>query len=136
MIKTFVDTSAFLALLNGDDKYHDFAKIEWIRLITSKSVLVSSNYIIVETISLLQRRFGIDAVKLFTSDVQPINNIVWVDEKIHDSALLVVKTLNQRHLSLVDCTSFGIMQQMGIEYVFTFDSHFSDQGFKLIPNMT
>jgi uncharacterized protein len=132
-MKLFIDTSAFLAILNRDDHFHDSAKNEWIRLLELDATMISSNYIMVETIALLQRRFGIDAVRLFTSDVQPLIHLVWVNEKVHESALNVVKTIHQRDLSLVDCTSFEIMRNMGIEQVFTFDSHFSDQGFTIFP---
>ncbi len=133
-MKIFVDTSAFLAMLVRDDQFHDLAKNEWTRIIDTDATMISSNYIVVETIALLQRRFGNDAVRLFTSDVQPLITLAWVDEKTHESALNVVKTINQRILSLVDCTSFEIMRQLGIEHVFSFDSHSSDQGFKVIPN--
>lgn len=133
-MKLFVDTSAFLAMLVKDDQFHDSAKNEWTRIIDTNATMISNNYVMVETIALLQRRFGTEAVRLFTSDVQPLINLAWVDEKIHESALIVVKTINQRNLSLVDCTSFEIMRQLGIEHVFTYDPHFSDQGFKVIPN--
>jgi len=132
-MKIFIDTSALLAVLNRDDKFHDSAAKEWVRLIESEYSLLSSNYIMIETIALLQRRFGTDAVRLLISDVQPLIKLVWVDESIHESALNVVKTINQRNLSLVDCTSFEIMRQLGIENVFSFDSHFSEQGFRVIP---
>jgi len=132
-MKIFIDTSALLAVLNRDDKFHDSAAKEWVRLIESEYSLLSSNYIMIETIALLQRRFGTDAVRLLISDVQPLIKLVWVDESIHESALNVVKTINQRNLSLVDCTSFEIMRQLGIEHVFSFDSHFSEQGFRVIP---
>jgi predicted nucleic acid-binding protein len=36
------------------------------------------------------------------------------------------------YLSLVDCTSFEIMRQTRFEKVFTFDPHFSEQGFIII----
>lgn len=134
-MKLFVDTSAILAILNSDDQFHDQAKIEWIRIIDSGDILFSSNYIIIETISLLQRRFGTVAVRLFCDGFQPLLNLVWVDEKIHESALNVVKTINHRNLSFVDCTSFEIMRRMGIENVFSFDSHFTDQGFSIVPSI-
>lgn len=134
-MRIFVDTSAILAILNIDDLYHDQAKVEWIHIIESGDILFSSNYIIIETIALLQRRFGTESVRLFSDDFQPLINLVWVYEKIHESALNVVKTINHRNLSLVDCTSFEIMREMGIENVFSFDSHFSDQGFSIVPSI-
>jgi predicted nucleic acid-binding protein len=134
-MKIFIDTSAILAILNSNDHFHDPARNEWSRIIESQDVIFSSNYIFVETIALLQRRFGTEAVRLFTSNFQPLINLVWIDETIHEAALSVVKTINLRELSLVDCTSFEIMRQMDIEHVFSFDTHFSEQGFIVIPKI-
>ena len=38
-----------------------------------------------------------------------------------------------RQLSLVDCTSFVVMRQIGIDDVFAFDRHFAEQGFTVLP---
>lgn len=132
-MKLFIDTSAILAILNSDDLFHHQAKKEWFRIIDSKETLFSSNYIIVETIVLIQRRFGTDAVKRFAENLEPLINLVWIDENIHHSAMTVLKTINHRSLSLIDCTSFQIMWNLNIEQVFTFDKHFYEQGFKVIP---
>ena len=42
---------------------------------------------------------------------------------------------NRRQLSLVDCSSFETMRRVRIEKVFTFDEHFREQGFEVIPRM-
>ncbi len=132
-MKIFIDTSAILAILNDQDRFHEPAKKEWTKFIESEDVLFCSNYILLETITLLQHRFGTDAVRLFTSNIQPVLNIIWINESLHNSGLSIINTINQRSLSLTDCTSFEIMRQMDMEIAFTFDSHFSDQGFKVIP---
>jgi predicted nucleic acid-binding protein len=44
-----------------------------------------------------------------------------------------LNTANRRQLSLVDYTGFETMRHLGIEKVFTFDEHFREQGFELIP---
>jgi predicted nucleic acid-binding protein len=46
------------------------------------------------------------------------------------SSLLVA---NRWELSLVDCTCFEIMRQSGIRHAFTFDQHFFEQGFQVMP---
>jgi predicted nucleic acid-binding protein len=49
------------------------------------------------------------------------------------AAMSALLAANRRTLSLVDCTSFEIMRESGLDTVFTFDAHFSEQGFKVIP---
>ncbi len=129
----FIDTSAFLAVLNASDQFHPAAKQSWGQMLTSDSALFSSNYIILETTTLLQHRFGIEAVRLFESDILPILEIAWIDEPIHKQGMSALLVANRRNLSLVDCTSFEIMRQLGLDAAFTFDPHFSEQGFGIIP---
>jgi predicted nucleic acid-binding protein len=49
-----------------------------------------------------------------------------------NSAISALLAAGRRKLSLVDCTSFEIMRSLGIKTVFAFDSHFVEQGFKII----
>lgn len=56
----FLDTSAVLAVLNADDEYHPEADAIWRRLLETEEPLLSSNYILVETFALAQRRLGFD----------------------------------------------------------------------------
>jgi predicted nucleic acid-binding protein len=129
----FVDTSAFLAILIVTDQYHLKAKQFWTELLTTDAVLYSSNYVLLETTALLQHRFGIDAVRLFEDKLRPVIEIIWVDEQIHKQGMGILITANRRNLSLVDCISFEIMRQARLENAFTFDPHFSEQGYKVTP---
>lgn len=129
----FIDTSAFLAVLNANDQFHPAARQHWDEMLASDTALFSSNYIILETTTLLQHRFGIEAVRLFDSDILPILEIAWIDEPIHKQGMSALLVANRRNLSLVDCTSFEIMRFMGLDTAFTFDPHFSEQGFGVVP---
>ncbi|SNB46507.1 PIN domain-containing protein [Geobacter sp. DSM 9736] len=51
----FIDTSGFLAVLDSDDSCHEKARAEWLRLLDSDHDLISSSYILVETIAVLQK---------------------------------------------------------------------------------
>jgi len=129
----FMDTAAFLAVLNANDQFHPSAKQNWDEMLSTDSIFFSSNYVLLETTALLQHRFGIEAVRLFESDILPIIDITWVDEKIHKQGMSALLVANRRNLTLVDCTSFEIIRQAGLDTVFTFDPHFSEQGFTVIP---
>ena len=129
----FVDTAAFLAVLNANDQFHRSARQIWDEILSSDSPLFSSNYVILETTALLQHRFGIEALRLFESDILPVIEIACVDEAIHKQGMSALLAANRRSLSLADCTSFEIMRQIGLDEVFTFDPHFREQGFKVIP---
>ena len=128
-----LDTSAFLAMLNVDDNNHSGALKEWGDLINSDRSLISHNYVLIESFALIQRRMGNKAVRVFEEDILPLINIEWIGERMHKSAVSALFAAGRRNLSLVDCVSFEVMRTLGIKKVFTFDSHFKEQGFHCVP---
>lgn len=129
----FVDTSAFLAVLGKDDENHSKARTVWGELLEERAPLVTSNYVLVETLAILQHRMGLDAVHLFHTDVYPILEVEWVADGLHEKGMGSVLTARRRNLSLVDCVSFEVMRQRDIRKVFAFDAHFKEQGFEVRP---
>ena len=128
-----VDTSAFYALIDADDKWHDNAFAGWKKLLEERAALQTTSYVLVETVSLLQNRIGLDAVRTFAADVLPAVEVMWVDDAAHAAAFHALLVSGRRHLSLVDCVSFEVMLRAGIDTGFTFDPHFAEQGFRVIP---
>lgn len=129
----FVDTSGFLAVLNQNDCFHTSAKQAWNEILNADSVIVSSNYVLLETIALLQHWFGVDALRLFQQSIYPILHTMWVDQQSHDQAVGILLSLNRPHLSLVDCISLQIMRTAHLEIALTCDPHFLEQGFTVVP---
>jgi predicted nucleic acid-binding protein len=132
-VTAYVDTSAFLAVLDADDRHHKKARRTWEVLVNEEAALMCSNYVLVETLALLQHRIGIKAVTVFQEDIVPILNIEWVDEAAHQEGITGVLTASRKKLSLVDCVSFTQMRHLGIKQAFAFDRHFTEQGFECIP---
>jgi predicted nucleic acid-binding protein len=129
----FVDTSAFLAVLDADDANHNRVRPIWEDLITREVRLVCTNYILLETFALVQNRLGMDAVRTFQNDILPIVSVEWIDETTHRAGVSALLTANRRRLSLVDCTSFETMRRLGINRAFALDQHFVAQGFECLP---
>lgn len=131
----FIDTSAFLALLDADDAHHAGVKKAWGEILDSDVLLATSNYVLVETFALVQHRLGLEAARALQEDVVPLLRIHWVDGEIHGSGASAVLAAGRKRLSLVDCTSFEVMRRSGIHRAFTLDRHFREQGFTTIPSM-
>ncbi len=129
----FVDTSAFMAFLNEDDRFHKQALDHWQELLASEEPLICNNYILVETISLLQRRFGLEATRVLQDNVVPTLAVSWVDVSVHEQAVAALLAARRRQLSLVDCSAMATMRALGINRVFTFDPHFTEYGFVRLP---
>jgi predicted nucleic acid-binding protein len=129
----FVDTSAFLALLDADEEHHAMVKKEWAGLLQSNVPLITSNYVLVETFVLVQSRLGMEAVRVFQEDIVPLFDIRWLDASTHSVAIGVLLAAGRKKLSLVDCSSFEVMRRGGIRRVLTLDRHFREQGFESLP---
>jgi len=129
----FIDTSAFLALLDADDAGHRRARNAWSDLLGSDTILITSNYILVETFALVQNRLGMEAVRVFQEDIVPLLDIRLVDATAHAAAVSALLVAGRKRLSLVDCSSFEIMHRSGIRQAFTLDRHFREQGFECVP---
>lgn len=57
-MNVYVDTLAILAVLNPNDQFHAQAQETWKDLLETADGGVCSNYILVETLALAQRRRG------------------------------------------------------------------------------
>lgn len=128
----FVDTSAFLAVLDRDDRNHAAGSSTWRELIGQAS-LATSNYVLVECNALIQRRLGMPVLRRFESVVLDVVEVLWVDSAVHRRAVASLLLADRRRLSLVDCVSFDLMRSRNVERAFAFDGHFAEQGFTLIP---
>jgi predicted nucleic acid-binding protein len=132
-MRVFIDTSAFYALLDRDDESHRKAKNSWADLLKNDDILVTNNYVLVETFALIQHRLGMDAVRGFQNDLLPLVNIEFVVPELHRSGVSALLSASRRNLSLVDCVSFEMMRTLEIKMAFAFDPHFKEQGFNTLP---
>jgi len=76
----FVDTSGLFALLVRNDYMHIRAKENFAYFARQRLQLVTSSFVLVETIALLQRRIGLAAVHDFYAKIIPLIEILWVDD--------------------------------------------------------
>ena len=129
----FVDTSAFFALLDRDDDEHRTAVAELDRIVREGPALVTHEYAVVETVSLVQRRLGPQFVRTFVDDLLAPVEIEWVDRDVHLEAREAMLAAGDRSVSLVDWTSFLVMRRRGIATAFAFDDDFRAHGFELRP---
>ena len=129
----FVDTSAFYAVLDQDDINHKRAKNAWTDLLAGDARLLTNNYVLLETGSLVQKRLGPAALRLFYQDVVPLLAVDWISQQRHQAGVEALLAAARRKLSLVDCISFQTMREYGAQTAFCFDSHFREQGFTILP---
>ena len=128
-MKCFVDTSALYALVTpADGDHHNIVKLfEWLAF--SEAALASSNYVLLEAVSLIQKRHGFGPAKTMLERTLGILDVHWIGEEEHRAANHLWTQAKSRTLSLVDCSSFATMRLLGIRHAITLDAHFSEAGF-------
>lgn len=132
-MSVFVDATAFIALVVATDSHHKVVSAHWAALLQARERLVTTSYVVHETVAVLQKRFGLDVAKRFVRDLLPITEVWWVDERLHAEGTLVWLNFNRQTLSLVDCVSFAAMTARMVPRALSCDRHFAEQGFEVLP---
>lgn len=131
-----MDTSALVALLDRNEPRREAVAGAWNRALDSDQPLCTSNYVVVETLALIQRRRGMDAVRAFVDGLAPLMETLFVSAEEHVAATAALLAANRRNLSFVDCVSFELMRRRGIRDALALDDDFARQGFTLLPGHT
>ena len=134
-MSVYIDTSAFLTILDADDTNHAVARRVWAELVERSEAMITSNYVVVETAALLHSRVGVDAVRWLQDDILAVVEVEWVDKPMHASAMSAVISGARRGPSLVDCVGFEIIRLRSLAGVFAYDRHFENRGFSLIGQL-
>lgn len=128
----FADTSFFKALFDLKDNFHQDAEKIWQRIEEEKILVVTTNYVLDESFTLLRKRSGCDLVKKFRDDLAITKNVLIIRVTIFDEAgAWEWFLLDWSDLSFTDCVSFAVMKRLGIKRAAAFDQHFTRAGFKV-----
>ena len=132
-MSVFVDTSALYALLVRTEEGHTEVSAAFEDLLENGRPLVTTNYVLLESVALLQYRLGLAPVHDLEHSLVPLMTRLWIDESLHRRALERLLRTDRKKLSLVDCTSFVVMEDEGIGEALALDRGFASEGFGLIP---
>ncbi len=127
----FIDTSGFFALLDRDDQFHQAALKKWKLLFENRTELITTDYIRLESLALIQRHLGSKAALSFYDHLLPICTLYPVHEETFQIAVAQWRMARRKNLSIVDLTSFECMRKLRIEEALSFDHHFVEQGFTI-----
>jgi len=131
----FVDTGAWVALEDKRDIHHAAALQFKSDLVATKTRLITTNYILDETYTLLLLDVGYFKTVSFKHTLDELihHNVVIVlhiTPDIEIEAWGVFERFNQdKKWSFTDCTSKVIIERLGFVEVFSFDHHFEQMGF-------
>ncbi len=131
----FVDTGAWVALADQDDKYHERAAREYPDLLKCYRRLVTTNLVVAEVYIILRKALGHTAAITFLESIRSSPRIEKVQsaERVETEAEDILRRYSDQDFSYTDAVSFALMRQRGIDTAFTFDKHFSIAGFSMMP---
>ena len=133
----FVDTSGFKALVDPKDEFHLRAVKVWADFAKSGTKLVSSNYILDESYTVIRIKCGLEVARKFrellasNGEEIKIMRITLSDEHLAWGWF----ERNWSKLSFTDCTCFALMKRLGLGHFFGFDEHFERAGFESVAGV-
>lgn len=131
--KLFADTSGWASLFDARQPHHTEATQLFVQFRQQQVSLITTNYVMTELVALLHSPLRLPRPQIFqiidslkTTDYL---EIIHVDLATDTAGWNLCKSRPDKAWSLVDCTSFIIMQQLNLQMALTTDRHFEQAGF-------
>lgn len=127
----FVDTGAWVALRYSRDQYHARARTILRRLRKDGLGLVTTEWVLGETVTLLKARGATDHA-LSLGDAIQGGRLGYLVESTPDRRRRswdLFLRYRELRVGWVDCTSFAVMEELGLRLFFGFDDDFVRAGF-------
>lgn len=129
----FVDTSGWIEVFGKDRPFHKQAKEILSRAVKELRPIITTNYVISEFIGRGGKACSLSRSGLFKAveDISklPGSEIIHIGEEVHAYAIVYLRGRMDKEWSLVDATSFIIMERFRITEALATDHHFEQARF-------
>ncbi len=131
----FTDTAGWMACADRSDPLHHQAvqaRDNWLR---ENGVLVTTDYVIDETLTLIRGRLGLRAAEAWWAQVENSARLrwEWIGIERAEKARGLFFRFRDKDFSFTDCTSFVVMKELKLRQVLTTDRHFAQMMFDVRP---
>jgi predicted nucleic acid-binding protein len=132
----FVDTAGWTACADAADPSHAEAVAFRDRWLEQGGILLTTDYIIDETLTLLCFRLSLNAAEAWWSQIESSSRLRWefIDAERAGAARNIFFRYRDKDFSFTDCTSFVVMRELKISDALTSDRHFTQMGFTAKPD--
>ncbi|MCI5218448.1 MAG: PIN domain-containing protein [Candidatus Electrothrix sp. LOE2] len=133
MNEVFADTSGWANYLVRSEPFHKQATQLMRQWHQEHIKVVTTNYVLSELVALFISPLRISRPQQIQT-IETIAAAEWVeivhiDQILHDQTWQFLRKYDDKMWSLVDCSSFVVMQERRISQGFTTDHHFEQAGF-------
>lgn len=132
MKRIFVDTGAWYALLDRNDPDH--ARVtETFREYRGR--LLTSNFVFDEAVTLARYKLGYEVARELGHQLreQRVARLEQVTRKDEAAAWSIFERYDDKRFSFTDCTSFALVQRLGLALCLAIDSDFRSFGLHCLP---
>ena len=135
MKQLFVDTAGWMMTADASDPQHDAARRARDQCLERGGTLVTTDYVVDETLTLIRMRLGIDAAERWWRQIEGSSRLVWerIDVATAEAARAWFFRWRDKSFSFTDCTSFVVMRRRRLKTALTSDRHFAQAGFAIAP---
>jgi hypothetical protein len=131
----FVDTAGWIACADGADPAHERSCAARDAALESGQTLVTTDYVVDETLTLLRLRLGVVAAQAWWEQVDRSPRLRWVriDDERFEKARQLFFQYRDKTFSFTDCTSFVVMRELRLTDALSTDRHFRQMRFQILP---
>jgi predicted nucleic acid-binding protein len=131
----FVDTAGWMACADAGDPAHGSACSTRDRWLERQGQLLTTDYVVDETLTLLRLRLGLNAAEDWWHTIAASRRVQreLIDEERAERARGIFFRYRDKDFSFTDCTSFAVMRELRLHDVLTTDAHFRQAGFQMLP---
>ena len=131
----FVDTAGWMACADAADPSHGAACDARDGALEAGMLLVTTDYVIDETLTLIRMRLGIVAAKAWWTQIEGSSRLrwEWIATARSEKARTMFFRYRDKDYSFTDCTSFVVMHELRLKQALTGDHHFRQMGFDIMP---
>ena len=131
----FVDTAGWMACADEADPAHRRALEARDSALKSGKVLVTTDYVIDETLTLIRLRLTLAAAEEWWTQLEGSSRLrwEWIGVARAEKARDVFFRYRDKRYSFTDCTSFVVMKELKLKEALTTDRHFRQMGFEVLP---
>lgn len=129
----FIDTDVVIALAVADDSNYSRSKKLQKIIDESKLKVFTSNFVIGEIITVLSQRIGVEfASKIGKHMMDGGITIINVSRDQMKKALKKFSEQTSKNSRFTDMINMVLMDELKIDTIFSFDKHYSKNGYKLL----
>src|SRR6202162_6539299 len=124
-----------MACADESDPAHQRARQAPDAALEEGKILVSTDYVVDETLTLIRVRLSLIAAEAWWAQLEGSSRLrwEWIGTARAEKARKLFFRYRDKDYSFTDCTSFVVMQELKLKQALTTDHHFQQMSFDVLP---